>query len=56
MLNEDTKEISFCWKAEKSPKRPQVFNRPISIEDIELKAVRGDCLNGLLEFNVFEAL
>jgi len=39
-LNEDTKEVSFRWGAEETVRRPQVFNRPITINDIELKAVR----------------
>jgi hypothetical protein len=42
VIDEQAQQISFRVKPEpQSPEYPQVFNRPITFADIELKAVRG---------------
>jgi hypothetical protein len=41
VIDEQTQQISFHVKPDpQSPEYPQVFNRPITLADIELKAVR----------------
>jgi hypothetical protein len=41
VIDEQTQQISFRVKPDpQSPEYPQVFNRPITSTDIELKAVR----------------
>ena len=41
VIDEKTEQISFRMKPDpQSPEYPQVFNRPITSTDIELKAVR----------------
>jgi len=42
VIDEQTQQITFRVKPDPlSPEYPQVFNRPITSADIELKAVRG---------------
>jgi len=42
VIDEQMQQISFRVKPDPlSPEYPQVFNRPITSADIELKAVRG---------------